>query len=110
MEYMPSLVGTILLLEDDYESKPATFDRDLQSLIHQPGFDGVKGLVIGRFQNKSEMEQEMLVKETHLFIKLCTLCLKTFSCWTHDRHPNRQLRKDAVHIGQASFSSFVFLT
>jgi len=61
-EYMPSLVDSILLLEDDYESKPATFDRDLQSLIHLPGFEGVKGMVIGRFQNKSEMEQEMLVK------------------------------------------------
>ena len=61
-EYMPSLTDSILLLEDDYESKLANFDRDLQSLIHLPGFEGVKGMVIGRFQNKSEMEQEMLVK------------------------------------------------
>lgn len=60
--YMPSLVDSILLLEDDYESKPATFDRDLQSLIHQPGFEEVKGLVIGRFQKNSEMDQEKLVK------------------------------------------------
>jgi len=49
-------------VEDDYESKLANFDRDLQSLIHQPGFERVKGLVIGRFQNKSEVMQEMLVK------------------------------------------------
>jgi muramoyltetrapeptide carboxypeptidase len=61
-EYMPSLADSILLLEDDDESKPHTFDRDLQSLIHQPGFEGVKGLVIGRFQKKSEMEYEKLVK------------------------------------------------
>ena len=61
-EYMPSLTDSILLLEDDYESKLANFDRDLQSLIHLPGFEGVRGLVIGRFQNKSEMKQEMLVK------------------------------------------------
>jgi muramoyltetrapeptide carboxypeptidase len=61
-EYMPSLDESILLLEDDLESKPLTFDRDLQSLIHQPGFKGVKGLVIGRFQRESEMEPEKLVK------------------------------------------------
>ena len=61
-EYMPSLAGSILLLEDDYESKPAIFDRDLQSLIHLPGFERVKGLVIGRFQKRSKMKQEMLVK------------------------------------------------
>ena len=61
-EYMPSLAGSILLLEDDYEEKPYYFDRDLQSLIHQPGFEAVKGLMIGRFQHGSEMEQEKLVK------------------------------------------------
>lgn len=61
-EYMPPLAGSIFLLEDDDESKPLTFDRDLQSLIHQPGFEGVKGIVIGRFQRESEMEPEKLVK------------------------------------------------
>jgi len=61
-EYMPSLADCILLVEDDYESLPYTFDRDLQSLIHQPGFEEVKGLMIGRFQHKSEMEREKLVQ------------------------------------------------
>lgn len=61
-EYMPSLVDSILLLEDDDESKPLTFDRDLQSLIHQDGCEKVKGLVIGRFQHKSEMDPEKLIK------------------------------------------------
>lgn len=61
-EYMPSLAGSILLLEDDEESKPRTFDRDLQSLIHQAGFEGVKGILIGRFQRESKMEREKLVK------------------------------------------------
>ena len=59
-EYMPSLDGTILFLEDDDESNPAIFDRDLQSLIHQPGFKGVKG--IGRFQKASGMSVELLSK------------------------------------------------
>jgi muramoyltetrapeptide carboxypeptidase LdcA involved in peptidoglycan recycling len=52
-EYMPSLKDTILFLEDDDEVRAATFDRDLQSLIHQPGFEGVRGIVVGRFQNAS---------------------------------------------------------
>ncbi|MEK3659942.1 S66 peptidase family protein [Paenibacillus sp. FSL F4-0236] len=61
-EYMPSLKNSILFLEDDYESSPATFDRDLQSLIHQPDFQHVKGLVIGRFQQESRMTKELLIK------------------------------------------------
>lgn len=61
-EYMPSLKNSILFLEDDYESSPATFDRDLQSLIHQPDFQHVKGLVIGRFQQGSRITKELLIK------------------------------------------------
>ncbi|OZQ62465.1 LD-carboxypeptidase [Paenibacillus sp. VTT E-133280] len=61
-EYMPSLKNSILFVEDDYESSPATFDRDLQSLIHQPDFQHVKGLVIGRFQQGSRMTKELLIK------------------------------------------------
>ncbi len=61
-EYMPSLQQSILFLEDDYESQPATFDRDLQSLIHQPSFGEVKGIVIGRFQKASKMSKELLIK------------------------------------------------
>ena len=61
-EYMPSLANSILFLEDDYESSPATFDRDLQSLIHQSGFEQVNGIVIGRFQKASKMTKELLKK------------------------------------------------
>jgi muramoyltetrapeptide carboxypeptidase LdcA involved in peptidoglycan recycling len=39
--FMPDLAGSVLLLEDDEEAQPHHFDRELQSLIHQPGFDGV---------------------------------------------------------------------
>jgi muramoyltetrapeptide carboxypeptidase LdcA involved in peptidoglycan recycling len=59
-EYMPSLKDTIVFLEDDHESRPEHFDRDLQSLLHQQGFTGVKGLVIGRFQKESGMTRELL--------------------------------------------------
>jgi len=61
-DFMPRLQDTILFIEDDYESVSHTFDRDLQSLIHQPGFDKVKGIVIGRFQNKSNMTDDLLIK------------------------------------------------
>ncbi len=60
--YMPGLEGTILLLEDDEEIKPEHFDRTLQSLIHQPGFEGVRGLVFGRFQRASGMDHETLAE------------------------------------------------
>lgn len=59
-EFVPDLAGAILFLEDDFESPPHTFDRDLQSLVHQPGFEGVRGLVIGRFQRASGMTPELL--------------------------------------------------
>lgn len=58
--FMPKLENTILFLEDDCLSDPPTFDRDLQSLIHQPGFEGVKGIVIGRFQKASKFEANMI--------------------------------------------------
>jgi muramoyltetrapeptide carboxypeptidase LdcA involved in peptidoglycan recycling len=59
-EYLPDLAGSVLFLEDDEESRPHTFDRDLQSLIQQPGFAGVRGLVIGRFQRASSMTDDLL--------------------------------------------------
>lgn len=61
-EYFPNLNNSVLFLEDDEESKVVNFDRDLQSLIHQPGFAGVKGIVIGRFQRATKMTKENIVK------------------------------------------------
>lgn len=61
-EFMPDLNHSILFIEDDFLVSPQTFDRDLQSLIHQPSFSGVKGILIGRFQKKSEMTMQLLSK------------------------------------------------
>lgn len=61
-EFMPSIKNSVLFIEDDHESKPHHFDRDIQSLIHQPDFESVKGLVIGRFQKESNMTDSMLEK------------------------------------------------
>ena len=58
--YMPDLEGTILLLEDDEEENSVDFDRHLQSLIHQPGFEGVRAVVIGKFQKGSNMDHDTL--------------------------------------------------
>jgi muramoyltetrapeptide carboxypeptidase len=60
--YMPGLDGTLLLLEDDEEVRPHHFDRTLQSLIHQPGFEGVGGILLGRFQRASGMDHETLTE------------------------------------------------
>lgn len=61
-EYMPDIKDSILFLEDDYETVPHTFDRDLQSLIHLPDFFRVRGLALGRFQKKSDMTKELFMK------------------------------------------------
>ncbi|MFH1751540.1 MAG: S66 peptidase family protein [archaeon] len=61
-EFMPSLKNSILFLEDDEESRAHHFDRNLQSLIHQPEFEKVKGMVIGRFQKASGISNQTLEK------------------------------------------------
>ena len=60
--YFPDLENSILFLEDDIESNAVNFDRDLQSLIHQPGLNQVKGIVIGRFQLASGITKEKLTQ------------------------------------------------
>lgn len=61
-EFMPDIRRSVLFLEDDHMSNPVTFDRDLQSLMHQPGFEEVRGIVIGRFQKASGMASGLLRK------------------------------------------------
>jgi muramoyltetrapeptide carboxypeptidase LdcA involved in peptidoglycan recycling len=61
-EYFPDLSDSILFIEDDELSNPETFDRDLQSLIHQPNFNKVRGLVFGRFQKVSDVTNEKMIK------------------------------------------------
>jgi muramoyltetrapeptide carboxypeptidase len=62
-EYFPNLKDSVLFLEDDEDgSHNKNFDRDLQSLIHQKDFKDVRGIVIGRFQNGSEVTSEKLTR------------------------------------------------
>jgi len=62
-EYFPDLSNSILFLEDDdlpKEYSAVEFDRNLQSIIQQTGFEKVKGLVIGRFQKASQITNEKI--------------------------------------------------
>ncbi len=62
-EFMPEFSNSILFIEDDNITKNSfsvEFDRNLQSLIHQPDFVRVKGIVIGRFPKNTDMNLEKL--------------------------------------------------
>jgi len=59
-QYMPNPPGAVVFVEDDFESMFSTFDRNLTSLTQQPGFDGVRALLIGRFQKSVGMTRSML--------------------------------------------------
>jgi len=62
-EFMPDLTDSILFIEEDNMAGDffsVEFDRNLQSLIHQPNFDQVKGIIIGRFQKATDMTIEKL--------------------------------------------------
>jgi muramoyltetrapeptide carboxypeptidase len=64
-EFMPSLEDSILFIEDDEETHPYSFDRDLQSLLHLPDASGIKGILIGRFQKASNMTEVAIRKIIH---------------------------------------------
>ncbi|HEV2087281.1 MAG TPA: S66 peptidase family protein [Cryptosporangiaceae bacterium] len=59
--YQPPLTGAVLFVEDDYETDAKTFDRDLTSLLQAAGT--IRGLVVGRFQQASDVGRELL---THI--------------------------------------------
>lgn len=58
--YMPSIPDdAIFFIEDDEETKPETFARDLMSLLQ--ALPNIKGLLIGRFQNVSQVTEDQLL-------------------------------------------------
>ena len=60
-EYMPELEDSILFIEDDGETGKyfnKEFDRNLQSLLHSAKGKKIRGLVVGRAENISEMNYE----------------------------------------------------
>ena len=88
-EFMPSLNNSILFIEDDELTFPENFDRDLQSLIHQKDFQQVKGLIIGRFQKKSNITKELLlkiIKTKKSYLQSQLLQMSTLAIQTHKLH------------------------
>lgn len=71
--YMPSLDGAVLMVEDDEETNPVTFARDLTSLLQLPDATGIQGLVIGRFQRASGMTRGLLAQIIARQDRLATL-------------------------------------
>jgi muramoyltetrapeptide carboxypeptidase LdcA involved in peptidoglycan recycling len=62
-EFMPDLTDTILFIEDEGSlgsGFAVDFDRNLQALLMQKGFEKIKGLVIGMFPKNSEMTVEKI--------------------------------------------------
>lgn len=59
-EFAPDFSDSIVFIEDTATCSISEFDRLLQALLHQPGADKIKGLVIGRFQQASKIDQQTL--------------------------------------------------
>ena len=60
-KYRPAFApDTILFIEDTEDCSIAHFTRNFQALIQQPDFENVKGILIGRFQKKSNVTREQL--------------------------------------------------
>lgn len=59
-QYMPSLKNSIMFVEDNDKETVRDFQNHLQSLLHQKDSGGIKGIIIGRFQKKSQMTRKLL--------------------------------------------------
>jgi muramoyltetrapeptide carboxypeptidase LdcA involved in peptidoglycan recycling len=69
-EYFPNVQGTILFLEDDEESDYKHLDRDFESLLQAIPIENIRGIVFGRFQNKSSMTRQLMERLTRIRPKL----------------------------------------
>jgi muramoyltetrapeptide carboxypeptidase LdcA involved in peptidoglycan recycling len=60
--HMPAASRCVLFVEDDYESQPHHFARNLTSLLQAIPPEQVSALLIGRFQAASEMTRPVLAE------------------------------------------------
>lgn len=58
--YLPDLRDSVVFVEDDAASGTFLFGPHLTQLAQQPGFDEVRGLLIGRFQAEFDMTRDQL--------------------------------------------------
>lgn len=61
-KFFPKLSKSILLIEDDYETQAHHFAAKLRHLALQPGFSKIEGVIVGRFQPKSQIKQAQFKK------------------------------------------------
>ncbi|MDM8176483.1 MULTISPECIES: S66 peptidase family protein [Olivibacter] len=61
-EYLPDTSDSIFFLEDNGPEDYKNVQNQLQALLNQPSFSGVKALAIGRFKQNSMMTKEILTK------------------------------------------------
>ena len=63
-KFMPEIRDSIIFIEDDHISSIdlLEFHRNLQSLINLDGFDKVRALVIGKFENESNISASTIKK------------------------------------------------
>ncbi len=61
-KYMPDFSGSILVIEENSDINPRSFDRLLQFLIHQKVFPKAKALLIGRFTSLTQVTDNILLK------------------------------------------------
>ena len=61
-EFMPNEARSICFLEDNGPEGVKNVQNQLQSLINQPRFDKIRGLIIGRFKKETGMTKDLLTK------------------------------------------------
>ena len=64
-EFMPDIKNKILFIEDDDMAGnkfQLEFDRNLQSLLHLPNADKIKGIILGRAEISCDMNREKWIK------------------------------------------------
>lgn len=65
-EYFPNVRDVILFLEDDEETDYHHFDRNFESLLQAIPIEYIRGIVFGRFQNKSAMTRQLIERLIHI--------------------------------------------
>lgn len=63
--FMPPLDGSVIFIEEDHLAGADTaqeFDRNLESLFQLPSATKITGVLIGRFQKRSNMTSEKLIQ------------------------------------------------
>lgn len=67
-DYMPTLTGSVVFLEDVDTVTTPVFRRLFQQLFMQPSAKDIKGIVFGRTQLKSEITLEIIVELIERFV------------------------------------------